>query len=332
MSWGDLVFARHVLPLVPLQLAFLGDSVVRGCQHLENSGRVSHRVAVAVVWAVTTLLVVQPVNGAWQVAKLQATQDTRSSARDWVERHVPRGSTLCNFEGWAGDPQLNTIENLWWRFTRFTGAYGDQNLEPLTRSASKSESPYYFYAGQTSNEDQAEGSIALIHSRECSHVILHAHPLSYSRIDTLVRRRLRDEARQVATFDPQVYASVFDPLDAYYIPLAGWEASTAGPRIEIWDVHQYHSEPTAQSAKSLLSQALSMGADTKAHRGDRPAARVDVARALSLEPHNTHALEVLAGIERDTGDLESAASAYLEILEINPEDSRAPEGLALLSV
>jgi tetratricopeptide (TPR) repeat protein len=195
------------------------------------------------------------------------------------------------------------------------------------------DAPYYSYAVQTSNEDQSDGNISLIHSRECSHVILHEHPLPYSRLDTLLRRRLEDEARLVVTFDPgSVGASAFDPMDAYYIPLAGWDPAAAGPRIEVWDVHQYHSETTAQSANSLLSLALSMEADAKAHRGDRPAARVDVARALSLEPGNTHALEILAGIERDTGDLRAAASAYLAILKMNPEDSRALEGLALLSV
>jgi len=332
VCWGNVVFARYVLPVVPLQLALLADGIVRGSRYLEISGRLSQRSAQVLICAVTTLLVVQPGYGAWHVARLQGSQDTRSAARDWVERHVPPGSTLCNFGGWAGDTQLNTFEHLWWRFTRYTRAFGERNLEHLTERGFDRDSPYYFYAVGTITEDQAKGSIPLIHARECSHVILHEHPLPYSQIDTLLRQRLKEEARQVATFDPgHVQASTFDPMDAYYIPLAGWAVSTAGPRIEVWDVDNHRSQVNAQSATSLLSRVLSMGAETKAHKGELQAARIDLARARAMEPHNIHALEVLAGMERDIGDLQAAASIYLEIVKLS-EDSRAMEGLALLRV
>ncbi len=333
VSWGDLVFARYVLPLVPLQLALIADGIVRGSRYLEGVGRLPHRFMVPAASTIALILAIQPAYGAWQVARLQGTPDTRTEARAWIESNVPPGSTLCNFGGWAGDPQVNTFVHLWWRFTKYTTAYGGQDLEALRRADLPGDAPYYFYAVQTTNEDQAKGSIALIHSRECSHVILHEHPLPYSSIDTLELQRLKAEARRVATFDPgRTDASVFDPMDAYYIPLVGWDVSTPGPRIEVWDVHQYRTQGPAQSVSSLLSLALSMGAETKADEGDHVGARVDVDRALSLEPRNTQALGVLAGIERDMGDLQAAASAYRKILQMDPEDSPALKGMANLSV
>jgi hypothetical protein len=128
VSWGDLVFARYVLPLVPLQLALIADGIMRGCRYLEGVSRLSHRFMVPAASIIALILAIQPAYGAWHVARLQATSDTRSEARAWIESNVPPGSTLCNFGGWAGDPQVNTFENLWWRFTKYTGAYGVQDL------------------------------------------------------------------------------------------------------------------------------------------------------------------------------------------------------------
>jgi len=297
VSWGELVFARYVLSLVPLQLALVAESIVRSCRYLAGVGRLSHRFVVPAAVTIALILAIQPAYGAWHVARLQGTRDTRSEARAWIESNVPPGSTLCNFGGWAGDPQVNTFEDLWWRFKKFTGAYGEQDFMALRLADHRRpDASYYSYAVQTSNEDQAEGSISLIHRRECNHVILHEHPLPYSRIDTLLRRRLENEARPVVTFDPgRVQASTFDLMDAYYIPLAGWDLAAAGPRIEVWEIPQYRSRSTARNATTVL-------------------------------------MEVMAAIARDAGNLTAAAVAYEAILELVPEESRALQGLAQLSV
>ena len=332
VSWGELVFARYVLPLVPLQLALLGDGIVRICRYAESTGRLPRRWLVSAASALTLTLACQPAYSAWHVARLQATRDTRSAARDWIERHVPAGSAVCNFGGWAGDPQINTFESLWWRFTKYTEANIVQDLDLLRTTHGEIATPYYSYAVQTGNADQASGSIALVHERRCSHVILHEHPLLYSRVDALIRGRLAAEGHHVVTFDPgPMETAVFDQMDAYYIPLAGSYPRSPGPRIEIWEMPQYHSQTRVQSAITVLSQALSLNADTKASEGDISGARQDLRRAIALEKGNTHALGVLARIEGDAGNLDEATSAYLAILDLQPEDSSTMQALALVS-
>jgi tetratricopeptide (TPR) repeat protein len=331
VSWGELTFARYVLPLVPLQLALLGDGLCRALGYLR--GRLSPQMLTVAAYAVVLAIVAQPAYGAWHVARLQGTPDTRTQAQTWMERNIPPGSTLCNFGGWAGNPQVRTFEDLWWRFKNYTSTYGNHDLEPLREAASELHVPHYSYAVHGDNEEQLAGDIGFIHGRQCSFVILHEHSLPYSHIDTVFHRQLAAEARQVSRFDPGAeQASIYDPMDAYYIPLEGWGVSFAGPRVEVWEVTQYAAGSRGQSVNSVLSRALSLTADTRAEKGDPAGARADLDRALLLEPENTHAFEVLAKIERETGTVAAARSAYMAILKLRPEDSRALEELALLSV
>jgi tetratricopeptide (TPR) repeat protein len=332
VSWGELVFARYILPLVPLQLALLGDGMVRIYRYAESTGRLPRRWLIPVASALTLILVCQPAYGAWHVARLQGTRDTRRAARDWIERYVPSGSTVCNFGGWAGDPQINTFESLWWRFTKYTEANAVQDLDLLRTTQGDIGAPYYSYAVQTGNADQAPGSINLVHERHCSHVILHEYPLLYSQVDSLIRGHLAAEGRHAVTYDPgQMGTAVYDPMDAYYIPFAGGYPRSPGPRIEIWEVPQYYSPARAQDAVTVLSQALSLNADTKSDEGDVPGARQDLRRAISLEKGNTHALAVLARIEGNACNLVAATSAYMAILDLQPKDSSTMQALALVS-
>ncbi len=332
VNWGELVFARYVLPLVSLQLALLGDGIVRYCRYLAATDRLPRQWLSPAMVALSLAIVGQPAYGAWQVARLQGTQDTRTGARNWIESNVPPGSVLCNFGGWAGDPQINTFESLWWRFSKYTEAFPGQDPAWLCTTRKDTDAPYYSFAVQTANEEQAPGRIALVHERRCGYVILHEHALPYSRVDSLLRQRLAMEGQQVATFDPgDSGASVFDPMDAYYIPIAGEYPALPGPRIEIWEIPSYRSQIRPQSALTVLSRTLSLAADAKASEGDVADARKDLKSALELERGNTHALETLARIEENAGNHKAGVSAWLAILDILPEDPSALQALAALS-
>jgi tetratricopeptide (TPR) repeat protein len=332
VSWGDLVFVRYVLPIVPLQAVLLGSGILLGCRRAAAFRGYQPRTVAPAAAALMLILTAWPAYGAWQVARLQSTEDTRSQARSWIDSHVPVGATICNYGGWAGDPQVRTYEDLWWRFSKFTQAY-DGDRGSLSQAVEK-EQAYFSFAVQNQNESQAVGSIRLIHARQCSHVILHEHTLAYSQLEPGLRERLVQEAQIVTVVDPGPSdgPSVYDEMDAYYIPISGWSVPRPGPRIEIWEVPQYKGQKKIHCATSILSRTLSLSASTRLSEGDAEGARAILEQAISLEPENTHAYDVLAQIERKEGNDSAAVMAYLSILDKSPESPPALKGLAQLSV
>lgn len=330
VNWGELVFARYVLPLVPLQAAIGADMLV-GLREAW-ARRVPVRGPGWAWVAAGVAVVVQPLSASIQVARLQGRVDTRSQARAWIEAHVPPGSTLCNFGGWAGDPQVGTYEDLWWRFNHLLKAYDPTDLDAIQRAApGDSALRYYSYAVQSANEAQAAGSVALIHDRQCSHVVVHEHALEYSAVDSSFRQLLRSEATLRFAADPGPQAgAVFDPMDAYYVALAPGAAVRPGPTVEVWEVAAYQRDPESQTATQVLARALSLAAQKEAHDGSVAAARRDLQRAQALAPGETYALEVLGQIELDAGNLDAAQAAFEGILRQQPANARAMVGLAIL--
>lgn len=331
VSWGELAFARYVLPLIPLQAALLADGIVRVCAHVQQAHVLPRRASSWLLPLLVLGISLQPAYGAWHVARLQSSQDTRRAAKEWINAHVPAGSTLCNFGGWAGDPQVNTFEALWWRFTKYSQAYPQQSLVSLG-AVNQNMSPFFSYAVQTDNEYLAGGSQVLVHDRRCGYVVTNAHPLPYSTMDASFQQELTGDARKLAILDPgSTEGSDFDPMDAYYIPLAGWGVSVPGPSIEIWQLPAYQSMPRQQDAVTVLSRAVSLNADTKLAADDTAGARADLVRALSLKSDNLHAHHTLANLKRRMGDLQAEEDVYRSILTISSDDPQALQGLAQLS-
>lgn len=331
VNWGQLAFARYVLPLVPLQAAIAADFLARGLSAWTR--RRLPRVAVWAWGAAIACVALQPLFASIRVARLQARVDTRTEARRWIEAHVPPGSTLCNFGGWAGDPQVRTYEDLWWRFGHFLQAYGVADLEPVRRSApADSCLRYYSYAVQSGNEELSGGSLSLIHRRQCSAVTLHDHPLAYSAVDSAFRALLSAEATRRLEVDPGTQeGATYDPMDAYYVPLTSQGPARPGPRVEVWEVPQYRPPPSPQTATQVLARALSLQAQKEAGDGLADAARRTLQRARSLDPVSLYPLEVLAQVELDEGRLDAAQAVYDSMLRREPDSARALFGLAVLS-
>ncbi len=69
-------------------------------------------------------------------------------------------------------------------------------------------------------------------------IVTHEHPLVYSQVDPLLKRQLEEEAVLAQCFDPFRGAwsdLVYDPLDAYYAPVAGSAAvERPGPLIRVY--------------------------------------------------------------------------------------------------
>jgi hypothetical protein len=98
MGAGMLVFLRYALPLM-LLLAVLIAGVVR-------SARRPWRQA-----GLALLVALEPLHASVFMVRLAGREDSRAAARAWVEAHVPEGTAIGNFGGWAGDVQLDIPTN-----------------------------------------------------------------------------------------------------------------------------------------------------------------------------------------------------------------------------
>ncbi len=77
-----------------------------------------------------------------------------------------------------------------------------------------------------------------LRQEEIEWVITHEHPLAYSQVDPAFKEELEREAVLVRRFNPfsgRAESPVYDPVDAYYVPLAGYAGvERPGPSIQIY--------------------------------------------------------------------------------------------------
>lgn len=321
MGSGKLVFVRYALPLMALQ------AVLAGC------------VIGAVPWrrwrlALVLAALLEPCYGALRIAQLQGAPDTRAQARTWIEREVPAGTRLANFGGWAGDVPLRYFETFWLRLTQFERDYGRQGivavLDHLQRHGGPK--PHYWSMVHSGNRQLEKGELSLIRDRDCAYVVLHRHALSYSRVDSTFAAQLAVVGKRVADFAPVGLSASrprYDPIDAYYIPVADFGAlRQAGPAIEIWHLDQYS---TPNLGKQTVRQIFATGYAAKASTliGEAPEQAVDeLTFALELDADNMAALEVMAGWYKREGRLEEAARTYTRLVELYPQQIRFWRALA----
>ena len=73
-------------------------------------------------------------------------------------------------------------------------------------------------------------------------VVIQEHPLPFSQLTPALRQVLHDSADLVVSFDPFVAGAVkppFDPIDAFYAPIAEFSSVRfGGPIIRIYRFHQ----------------------------------------------------------------------------------------------
>ncbi len=313
ISSGQLVFVRYALPVAVLQCALAAGGLA-----LVRRRR----------WRTYLLLLalLQPTYNALSVAYLLSKQDTRSQARQWIEQRVPAGSTLANFGGWAGDVQVETFEHLWWRSKYYVWNAGYEPFEEHLYFFEKNSpiSPFYHYAIQAGNGENAHGSTKILDDFSTPYAILHRHPLGSSHIDTAFARELPDHAQLVATFAPRELeknAASYDPLDAYYVPLAHFNGlDRPGPAVEIWRVN--HIEMPQQRVLSpiqAIATAYMSGARAALDQQD-PATYVRLAaRALLLDPQQLDAAYQLnLGIaQRRLGHFQAALQQWQQALMLD---------------
>ena len=307
MGSGQLVFVRYALPLLVLASVLMAGGVAG----VRTPGR----------YVLLLAVLLEPIYGSAQVMRLQANGDTRSAARQWAEATLPSGSTCCNFGGWSGDVPLRTIEGLWTRIRHYRRLWGAEQLQMVEAFLLQTgpSGPFYSYAIHHGNRRQEAGDMAVVRQSGCSYAIVHRHPLHYSTIDTAFARALSQDGERLVGFSPgDVAAARYDPIDAYFLPTAGFHGlEKTGPEIEIWRVGP-DAAPSWSALPGALAQAYARGAASFLQEGDIAAALAMVKRGLALDGACIDGYLVSAYIMEETGRDRYAVGFYERAVALAP--------------
>ena len=330
VSWGELVFTRYALPMLPMQAILVSVGIVAVAEWL------SDRYGRRQVWlpALALAALVLPTARSIRLAQISASQDTRTQARTWMESHVSSGSRCCNFGGWAGDIQVRTLQELWWLLVRHEESYGLERLRNVSDQLQQRtpDIPYYsFYASGEGASEQ--GSWDLVDLVQCDFVLTHNHPLPSSYLDSSFVAQLQEKGHRRATFTPgEAGRAVFDDMDAYYIPIADLDGiNRPGPQIEIWQIdNQPTTDQASPSVATRLASSHALLARSAARDGRMALSLRALHEASEYEVTNARAVDAWAHIASQLGRTQDAEAAFLELNHLEPQVADGLEGLAQL--
>lgn len=317
---GRLVFVRYAVPLAALQAVLV-------------AGLLAQLKGIRWRWLGLGLVALAPLYHSSRVAQLRAAADTRQEARQWIEARVPAGASLCNFGGWAGDPALDTVEELWRKtsyFVRQTGSSPEVLMPFLDRTAPPS--PFYSLAIQPGSRQLDQGSRQAVETYACGYVLLNRHPLSTSRLDAGFLAELPALGEQVARFGPaeqEGEGPAYDPLDAYFIPLGDFgDLRQPGPQIEVWQLRgQPPSEGRPGSGRQLFAAAFMRAAQSMLEEGKAKDFLDLAGRACDLDPAQADTrFHILAGRACvQLGGYQAALDHWQQALALDPRNEEAAQ-------
>jgi hypothetical protein len=221
---GGSVFFRYADPLLP-PLLVLGGRVVADAIGWTTRGR----VRLLAVIAASTLIVVPSLLHDLRYDTLIQETDTRTLAYEWLEQHVPPGGRTA--------------------IPYFSGPTHDQHLVDSHEHSHGATNPYIasFLDGRLATRysilelvgrDFDQPPLARFREEGISYVVVaDPTPGRGCQPDTALERALMAEGPPAVSFSPTVGcpSSVFDPIDAYFVPLAGYAGwARPGPPIRIY--------------------------------------------------------------------------------------------------
>ena len=233
---GRGVFVRYMLPVIPLlcvAAGCFGDILFRG------KGR---------RWAVllAILLVIPSALAVWQHDRMLARMDTRLMAARWIEEQLPDGTRIAMVGSDFGYPQVRRSRS-WMKEQLEDMRMGGLSGRGLARMLELEGIPfppsYYVVELQAVNPLNRRTvwttfGVDRLRQEGIEWVVTHQHPLAYSQVDPAFRKELEREALLVQRFNPfseRAGSPVYDPVDAYYVPLAGYAGvERPGPSIQIY--------------------------------------------------------------------------------------------------
>ncbi len=233
---GRGVFMRYLLPLVPLLCVGAAAIVAT----LARQGWRWVAVAAAVAMAAPSGA------AAWQHNRLLGRTDTRLQAANWIEAHIPDGSTVALVGSDYGMPQIRCSRTTLLE-EQADRAVAGQRARRLDRQLALPDYPprpaYAVVRVQPPGSVPrrsviAEADLARLRDAGVQWVVTQEHPLVYSQVPARLAADLAQTATIEQVFDPFVGGvgpPVYDPLDAYYIPVGGFAGvNRPGPRLTVY--------------------------------------------------------------------------------------------------
>lgn len=242
---GKSVYLRYMVPMVPLLCITAGVFLATITHKLHGAGRYGVLLGIGLLVAAPTAL------DSWHHSSLLARPDTRQLAAQWVAQHIPAGSTLALAGSTYGYPRLNRSRR-WLEHARDDqrrSGYDADRLSLMLALEGFPPEPSYYVVELRSDNPQGmrsvlveEPSAQTLRRAGVDWVVIQEHPLPFSQLTPALRQVLHDSADLVVSFDPFVAGAVkppFDPIDAFYAPIAEFSSVRfGGPIIRIYRFHQ----------------------------------------------------------------------------------------------
>jgi hypothetical protein len=221
---GRSVFFRYADPMIPF-LLLLGGRALAALVERTARGR-TRRLALAVA---LVLIGVAPLVHDVRYDLLIQQQDTRTLAFDWLATHVPAGSRAAvpYMAGPAHDQAM--IDS---------GEHSHAATDPYVASFLDSRLETQYSIHELTKDDLQLTSLDRLRNERITYVVIgYETPGTGCRVDSPLERVLQAQGPPLASFAPTTGCpqSVFDPIDTYYVPLAGYAGWVRpGPYIRIY--------------------------------------------------------------------------------------------------
>jgi 4-amino-4-deoxy-L-arabinose transferase-like glycosyltransferase len=223
---GRSVFFRYADPMIPFLLLLGGRAMAVLVER--TAGRQARRLAVAVL---LVLVVVAPFLHDVRYDLLIQQTDTRTLAFEWLAEHVPAGSRAAvpYMAGPAHDQAM--IDS---------GEHSHGASDPYVASFLDGRLETQYTIHELTREDLQQSSLDRFRSEGITYVVVgYETPGTGCHAESPLERALLAQGPAVASFAPTTSCpdSVYDPIDTYYVPLAGYGGWVRpGPYIRIYRI------------------------------------------------------------------------------------------------
>lgn len=223
---GRSVFFRYADPMIPLLLLLAGRALEALVERTAGGQWRRFALAVALV-----LVVVAPLVHDVRYDLLIQQTDTRTLAYSWLANHVPAGSRAAvpYMAGPAHDQAM---------IDRHEHSHGATDPYVASFLDSRLETKYSIH--ELTRDDLQLTSLDGFRREGIRYVVVASEtPGTGCRVESPLERALLAQAPPLASFAPMAGCadSVFDPIDTYYVPLAGYGGWVRpGPYIRIYQL------------------------------------------------------------------------------------------------
>ena len=314
LALAESTFMRYALPLTPLLALLIGRLVGMGWKYPLVGG------------LVTLTLVAEPLYASLRTRSLLSGQDTRIEAQVWLQTHLPHYQRLIQLPSRCGQIQVLTPERVQVRQTHYLQSYGSEALLRAYALLAQHDGlpPLYLETGvekmQSTSRDSASAPVVIVH---------YQHPVCPDEDIPPDFQSLLEGNQRRKVFSPgQVEAAIFDRMDWYFLPIAGFaQVEKTGPVVWI-DTLSVRGDSVRIEARSYFEALhwVLRGHQARAEK-DWTGALQAYHRALEIAP----APEELVGLEvgrylytqmgrtyAQVGQLEQAVRFFEQAIALKP--------------